>query len=47
MEEWYQLQPELQGLNENPETVYIAALGREVDLIKVPRWQNLYRGRII
>ena len=47
MEEWYQLQPELKGLNESPETIYIAALGREVDLIKVPRWQNLYRGRII
>jgi GT2 family glycosyltransferase len=47
MEEWYQLQPELQGINDNPETVYVAALGREVDLIKVPRWQNLYRGRII
>jgi GT2 family glycosyltransferase len=47
MEEWYQLQPELNGLNDNPETVYVAALGREVDLIKVPRWQNLYRGRII
>jgi GT2 family glycosyltransferase len=47
MEEWYQLQPELQGLNDNPETVYISALGREVDLIKVPRWQHLYRGRII
>jgi GT2 family glycosyltransferase len=47
MEEWYQLQPELKGLNESPETIYIAALGREVDIIKVPRWQNLYRGRII
>lgn len=47
MEEWYQLQPELQGLNSNPETIYIAALGREVDLIRVPRWQHLYRGRII
>lgn len=47
LEEWYQQQPELQGLNDNPETVYVAALGREVDLIKVPRWQNLYRGRII
>lgn len=47
MEEWYQQQPELQGLNDNPETMYIAALGREVDLIKVPRWQHLYRGRII
>jgi GT2 family glycosyltransferase len=47
LEEWYSLQPELQGLNDNPETVYIAALGREVDLIKVPRWQNFYRGRII
>ena len=47
MEEWYQQQPELKGLNDNPETLYIAALGREVDLIKVPRWQNLYRGRII
>jgi GT2 family glycosyltransferase len=47
MEEWYHLQPELQGLNEEPETVYIAGLGREVDLIKVPRWQHLYRGRII
>lgn len=47
LEEWYQQQPELKGLNENPETIYIAALGREVDLIKVPRWQHLYRGRII
>lgn len=47
MEEWYQLQPELKGLNDNPETIYVQALGREVDLIKVPRWQNLYRGRII
>jgi GT2 family glycosyltransferase len=47
LEEWYQSQPELKGLNENPETVYIAALGREVDLIKVPRWTNFYRGRII
>lgn len=47
LEEWYSLQPELQGLNDNPETVYIAALGREVDLIKVPRWQYLYRGRMI
>lgn len=47
LEEWYQLQPELQGLNDNPETVYIAGLGREVDLIKVPRFQHLYRGRII
>lgn len=47
MEEWYQLQPELKGLNDNPETMYIAGLGREVDIIKVPRWTNLYRGRII
>lgn len=47
LEEWYQQQPELQGLNDNPETVYIASLGREVDLIKVPRYQHLYRGRII
>jgi GT2 family glycosyltransferase len=47
LEEWYSLQPELQGLNDNPETVYIAALGREMDLIKVPRWKNFYRGRII
>lgn len=47
MEEWYQLQPELQGLNDNPETLFIAGLGREVDLIKVPRWQHLYRGRVI
>jgi len=47
LEEWYQQQPELKGLNDNPETIYVAALGREVDLIKVPRWQHLYRGRII
>lgn len=47
MEEWYQLQPELQGLNDNPETMYVKGLGREVDLIKVPRYQHLYRGRII
>lgn len=47
LEEWYQQQPELQGINDNPDTVYIAALGREVDLIKVPRWQHLYRGRMI
>jgi hypothetical protein len=47
LEEWYQSQPELQGINENPETIYIAALGREVDLIKVPRWTNFYRGRMI
>lgn len=47
LEEWYQQQPELQGINDNPETLYIKELGREVDLIKVPRWQNLYRGRII
>ena len=47
LEEWFQQQPELYGINNNPETLYISALGREVDLIKVPRWQHLYRGRII
>lgn len=47
LEEWYQLQPELKGLNDNPETIYIQALGREVDLIKVPRYKHLYRKRII
>lgn len=47
LEEWYLQQPELQNLNDNPETVYVAALGREVDLIKVPRWQHFYRGRLI
>lgn len=47
LEEWYQQQPELKGLNDNPEKVYVAALGRQVDLIKVPRWENLYKGRII
>lgn len=47
LEEWYMQQPELKDLNKNPETVYIAALGREVDLCRVPRWQHLYRDRII
>lgn len=47
LEEWYQQQPELANLNDSPETVYVAGLGREVDLIKVPRYQYLYRGRII
>lgn len=47
LEEWFKLQPELQGLNAEPETVYVAALGRTVDLIKVPRYQHLYRDRII
>ena len=47
LEEWYKMQPELQGLNDNPETVYVAGLGREVDLIRVPRYQHLYRDRII
>lgn len=47
LEEWYKLQPELQGLNLEPETVFIKALGREVDLIRVPRFQHLYRDRII
>jgi GT2 family glycosyltransferase len=47
LEEWYKRQPELQNLNSDPETVYVAGLGREVDLIKVPRYQHLYRDRII
>lgn len=47
LEEWMQQQPELKALNRDPETLYIKALGREVDLIRVPRWQHLYRDRII
>lgn len=47
LEEWYQQQPELQELNQSAESVYVAALGREVDLLRVPRWKDLYRGRII
>lgn len=35
----------LPGLNDDPETIWVD--GRELDLIKVPRWKGLYRGRII
>lgn len=41
-EYWKQKLP---NLNDNPETVWVD--GREMDLIKVPRWKDLYRGRII
>ncbi len=44
LEEWY-LANGLTGLNDNPETVVVN--GTEMDLIKVPRHKNLYRGRII
>ena len=43
LEEYYQ--QHLPGLNSNPETVVIE--GKEYDLIKVPRFKNLYRNRII
>jgi GT2 family glycosyltransferase len=47
LEEWYQQQPELQNLNAEAESVYVQGLGREVDLLRVPRWKDLYKGRII
>jgi GT2 family glycosyltransferase len=47
IEEYLQSRGELAGLNDNPETIFSPALGREVDLIRVPRWQHMYRGRII
>lgn len=43
LEEWYRLH--LPGLNDDPETMRLG--GRDYDLIKVPRYRNLYRGRII
>lgn len=43
MEEWYK--QHLPKLNANPETTKID--GREYDLIKVPRYPQLYRDRII
>jgi GT2 family glycosyltransferase len=43
LEEWYQLR--IPGLNANPEVITID--GREYDLIKVPRYKNYYRDRII
>lgn len=43
LEEWYSQR--LPGLNADPEVVNIG--GREYDLIKVPRFRNYYRNRII
>jgi len=47
LEEWYLMQPELKEINAEPEQIYVAALGRNVDLIKVPRHEHLYRNRMI
>lgn len=44
LEEWY-LANGLAGLNDNPEQV--AVNGQVMDLIKVPRHKDLYKGRII
>ncbi len=46
MEEWFKLQPQLRGLNDNPESVKLDD-GSEWDLIRVPRPKGFYRGRII
>ncbi len=43
LEEYYKLK--LPGLNDSPEVVSID--GREYDLIRVPRFKDFYRGRII
>lgn len=43
LERWFKLH--CPGLNDNPEVVRIA--GQEYDLIRVPRFKNFYRGRII
>lgn len=46
MEQWFKLQPQLAGLNDNPETVTLHD-GSEWDLIKKPMPKGFYRGRII
>jgi len=46
MEDWFKLQPQLQGLNDEPESVKLGD-GSEWDLIKVPRPKGFYRSRII
>jgi GT2 family glycosyltransferase len=43
LEEYYKLK--LPGLNDSPEVISMD--GREYDLIKVPRFKDFYRGRII
>jgi GT2 family glycosyltransferase len=43
LEEYFR--PKLPGLNDNPEVVTID--GRQMDLIKVPRYKDFYRQRII
>lgn len=43
LEEYYRRR--LPGLNDNPEVIKID--GREYDLIRVPRFKDFYRGRII
>lgn len=47
IEEFLQTRGEFAGLNDNPDTIFSPGLGREVDLVKVPRWQHLYRGRLV
>jgi glycosyltransferase involved in cell wall biosynthesis len=45
LEEYYKQKPELAHLNDNPEVINID--GREYDLIRVPRYKEFYRGRIV
>jgi GT2 family glycosyltransferase len=45
LEEYYRLKPELRSLNDSPEVIKID--GREYDLVKVLRYKDFYRSRII
>lgn len=45
LEEYWKMKPELQGLNAVPDTRTLD--GREYDLIRVPRYKDFYRNRIV